>query len=238
MKKLGFKINDAIIAIILAVTIVISTSALSDNLVDDGAELYIERCALCHGNLGFGDGLMAAMQSGYPPTSMMTGKFGHEKSDIETAIRWGGASGKMSPYSPPWQYELSDQQISSLVDFIFFLRENQDAGLAILREHSQNKTPSLEEGMLIYSARCVICHGINADGKGALANKVIRNPPPYNLRESILNDEGLHEIVSLGGDGVARSPQMPPWRDELLQSEILSIVLFLKSIRNEERTVE
>lgn len=74
------------------------------------------------------------------------------------------------------------------------------------------------------------CHGIYGEGDGNMA-KIIRNPPPYNLTKSTQTEAYLKEIISKGGEAVSRSPQMPPWGEELNDSEIQSLILYLLTLR-------
>ena len=78
--------------------------------------------------------------------------------------------------------------------------------------------------------RCALCHGPEGRGDGKLA-AVIKNPPPFNLTWSRLPDSYLRDIITKGGAGVGRSPRMPPWGGDLTSSEIESVMLHLKTLR-------
>lgn len=90
---------------------------------------------------------------------------------------------------------------------------------------------SKKAGQDIFASHCVLCHGKFGEGDGRMA-KVIRNPPPADLTASRLPDDYLKQIISEGGAGVGRSPQMPPWGDQLSAAEIESLILYLKSLRD------
>lgn len=95
----------------------------------------------------------------------------------------------------------------------------------------KNNKASLNEGLKAYHTHCVLCHGEYGDGKGRMA-KIITTPPPANLTYSRLPDDYLKKIISGGGQSMQRSPQMPPWGDEFSSTQIDSIILYIKSIRN------
>lgn len=225
--------------IVLTVGLLMQAQATMANMeVEQGAQLFIDRCALCHGNLGMGDGLMVLLQSDYPETGLIQAKFGKEKEEVIDAVRWGGAKGRMSALSPPWNYELSEQEILSVADFVLFLREHTEDAVALLKDKVKSREPSSLEGKRIFLGRCAICHGRGADGQGRLAGRVIKNPPPANLKLSVADEASIKEIVELGGAGVARSPQMPPWKEELLLTEIDSVVMYLMSLRAGKEVVK
>ena len=60
--------------------------------------------------------------------------------------------------------------------------------------------------------------------------KIIKNPPPFNLLQSTAKDSYLKEIITKGGEAMNRSPRMPPWGSDLNQSEVDSLIIYLKSM--------
>jgi len=83
-------------------------------------------------------------------------------------------------------------------------------------------------GGLVYANYCVTCHGINADGNGRAAR--LHTPRPANLRASDKNDAYIGLIVRRGGEGLGRSPGMPPWGEELTDEQIHDVVAFVRSV--------
>jgi cytochrome c oxidase cbb3-type subunit 3 len=82
----------------------------------------------------------------------------------------------------------------------------------------------------VYETRRVLCHGEKGLGDGRMS-KVIKTPPPYNLTLSRLPKSYLMDIVSKGGAQMQRSPQMPPWGEQLSPSEINSVVDYIMQLR-------
>lgn len=87
----------------------------------------------------------------------------------------------------------------------------------------------LAQGQKIFTERCVVCHGQNADGKSTLGN--LMNPHPANLRVSTLTAAQRESIVRKGGLAVGRSDGMPAWGNELSDSEISAVVVYVASLR-------
>lgn len=84
---------------------------------------------------------------------------------------------------------------------------------------------SAVRGSIVFRTYCVLCHGEAADGKGRLATGKV--PPPANLTITKLTDAQKEEIIKKGGDGVNRSPFMPPWKDELSEEQIKDVISYI-----------
>ena len=83
-------------------------------------------------------------------------------------------------------------------------------------------------GGLVFANYCVTCHGINADGNGRAAR--LYKPRPANLRTTDKNDAYITLIVRRGGEPLGRSPNMPPWGEELTDEQVSDVVAFVRSI--------
>lgn len=83
-------------------------------------------------------------------------------------------------------------------------------------------------GGLVFANYCVTCHGVNADGNGRAAR--LYSPRPANLRASNKNDDYIRLIVRRGGEGLGRSPKMPPWGEELTDEQINDVTSFVRSV--------
>ncbi len=196
-----------------------------------GAAIYIARCALCHGNYGFGDGYIPLSLSQYPNTSLFEPQHGRELDQIINTINWGGSKGSMSPLSPPWKGELNDEENKAVSQSVIKIRNQSESARKDI-DHASKNLPSTELlGRKIYLTRCKICHGENGEGDGVLSGKVINNPPPFDLTKSRQDSVYLKEIIKEGGGKLGRSQKMPAWRYELLSHEIESLVIYINSIK-------
>jgi cytochrome c1 len=102
-------------------------------------------------------------------------------------------------------------------------------------EETSNEFPSknslagsILRGEIVYQGYCVLCHGVNADGRGRAAR--MYTPKPANLRESKVPDSYKAMIIRRGGQAVGRSEFMPPWGDELTDEQVTDVVNYLRSI--------
>ena len=195
------------------------------------AELFIDRCSLCHGREGMGDGSLTLLVVKYPHSNLLKRKYGNDlKSTIEN-IRYGGVFGKMSIYSPPWIDELTSDEIYYLAVFINFLNSNTDSAINLLREVETKKEGRLVDGRQLYISRCSACHGKKGRGDGRLSGTIIKNPKPYDLTQSYKSIDYTKQIIFSGGLKLNRSSAMPPWSEELSMVQIEAIARYLMTIR-------
>lgn len=92
-----------------------------------------------------------------------------------------------------------------------------------------NGNKSQIRGMVVFQTYCVLCHGEKGDGTGRLATGKI--PPPANLTKTMLNDEQLKAIIRGGGASVGRSEFMPPWGEELNDSQINDLIEYIHVLK-------
>lgn len=199
-----------------------------------GASLFAERCVLCHGNKGMGDGVLTLLVENYPSTNLMSQRYGRKHQEIIENIRFGGALGKMSLYSPPWENELSSDEIKTVASFVSHLYEHPEAGAELLAEAADNGVNDVLRGKFIFLTRCAVCHGETGHGDGKLAGRVIKNPPPYDLTKSARSEAYLEKIIRLGGAEMERSGNMPPWGEEFTRQDIAAVVAYLMTLRTAE----
>jgi mono/diheme cytochrome c family protein len=224
------KFSNKIAAALLLLAPVISWGNEAEPSLQKGAEVFKARCSLCHGSYGMGDGQMALAISDYPATNLLEAKYPTDSDSVRQQIVWGGSKGGMHAYSPPWGHELTWTDIESLVLFIEKLRAEPEATVAMLKQGQKSDEASLKAGRLIFQGRCALCHGSEGEGNGKMA-RIIKSPPPFNLTLSRAPDAYLQAIISQGGEKMGRSPRMPPWGTDLSDSEIDSVIMYIKTLR-------
>jgi mono/diheme cytochrome c family protein len=195
-----------------------------------GSQVFKNRCVLCHGSQGMGEGALALKLKDYPSTNLMTNMSSLKRADIHNAVAFGGSKGSMSNFMPPMGNDLSWTELESVVDFVLLLRTNNTVAKKMLLAHEVDVKASRKVGAQVYNNRCVLCHGSFGEGDGRMA-RVIKSPPPANLMRSRLPDDYLVNIITKGGAGMGRSPQMPPWGDQLSPNEIRSVIFYIKHLR-------
>jgi cytochrome c oxidase cbb3-type subunit 3 len=128
----------------------------------------------------------------------------------ESIIRGGGTAGGLSTFMPPWEDELSEEQISDVITYLSIV------------------TNAVKRGEVVYKTNCILCHGVKGDGKGRAAQ--LFDPPPADLTRSDKNDNYKTMIIRLGGKAMGRSEVMPSWEKQLTEQEITDVVRYLESI--------
>lgn len=217
----------------------LSIDSVTANDYQTGGKIFAERCAICHGGDGLGEGFLALAVPDYPNTNLRKDISAADLKSIEAVIRDGGVGDDGSVYSPPWRDELGDDEITVVAKFVLALRESPDSALAALnKDHSASKVAGesgIDAGRLVYKTRCVLCHGESGLGDGKMS-KIVKSPPPFNLTLSIAPDAYLKMIVENGGEPLGRSMQMPPWRDELSAGDIQNVITYIKTLRKNAAT--
>lgn len=196
-----------------------------------GARTFQDRCELCHGSKGLGEGVLALTLKDYPNTNLLKPKYSGDPDALRQQIIFGGSKGDMHELSPPWGDELTWTEIESLVLFITLLRSDSDRAFKLLAMEAKNQKPSIKLGRLTFKNRCALCHGPDGEGNGKMA-KIIKDPPPFNLTQSGMPEDYLIEMVTKGGEKMQRSPRMPPFGGDLSDNEIKSVVSYILTLRN------
>lgn len=199
--------------------------------VELGALIYVQRCSLCHGDSGKGDGILPRKIKSYPSTNLLVAKLALNRKEILEASIYGGSLGGMSNLMPPMGNDLTWTQLESVVDFVLLLRTEHTKAIGLLNIGKTANKVSKQLGQEVFNSRCVLCHGKYGEGDGRMA-RVIKSPPPFDLTASRQSDQYLRDIINEGGEYMKRSKQMPPWKDELDEAELASIIQFIKSIRD------
>lgn len=170
-----------------------------------GSIVFKHYCVLCHGERG--DGIARATKL-YGIVNLVINQNTPEYYD--NVIRNGGKAVGKSDLMPPWEDELSEEQINDVIAYLSSVRD------------------PVKRGEAVFKTNCILCHGIKGDGKGRAA--VLYDPPPANLTRSDKNDDYKTSIITLGGAAMGRSPVMPVWGKQLSTQEIKDVVAYLKTI--------
>lgn len=216
--------------LVLATQAAWAKAKIPEVTVAQGAKVFYDRCTLCHGNDGLGEGVLSLSIKDYPNTNLLKPKHTKDLESLLHAIAFGGSKGEMSEEMPPWGDELTHRDLESVARFVEKLRQNPEEGKAMLVKESETGYATARKGRGVFLTRCALCHGKFGEGDGRMA-RVIKNPPPFNLTLSGAPDDYLKQIISKGGAAMGRSPRMPPWGGDLTPLEIDSVILYLKTIR-------
>lgn len=195
-----------------------------------GAKVFQARCSLCHGSDGLGEGILPLSLKGYPSTNLLEPRHGTDTASIRNIVERGAQVKGVSNEMPPWGDELTATQLESVVKFVHYMRGDLEGALEMLRKEAETQQPSIKVGRAIFGGRCSLCHGQYGQGDGKMA-RIIKDPPPFNLTLSRADDGYLRQIIGKGGASMGRSPRMPPWGGDLTASEIESVIMYIKTLR-------
>lgn len=84
------------------------------------AAIFQNRCVLCHGKKGAGDGRMAKIIKDPSPANFQESKM--NKAYLSLIITKGGGAIGKSASMPPWGDQLSKEEIKALTDYVYDLR--------------------------------------------------------------------------------------------------------------------
>ena len=182
-----------------------SVKAAQSKPVIRGGIVFKNYCALCHGQKGDGSARATKL---YGVANLRI-----KPADSEyyaNIIRLGGGKLGKSEFMPPWQNELSEEQINDVVAYLNVVNSPE------------------KRGEVVFKTNCILCHGVNADGKGRVAK--LYNPPPANLTLSDKNDDYKRMIITYGGKAMGRSEVMPIWGEQISAAEIEDVIAYLRTV--------
>lgn len=238
------KIMLCVVALTLSISPFLSMASSKDSaktipdrqILNEGASLYIQHCSLCHGKKGMGEGPISMSIRRYPRSNLFHSKYKKTVNSLDKIIKVVTDGGKLSDdsvkYMPPWKGQLSEKQIFAVSNFIQYLVHDNKSALVMINDLESKVPVSVKQGKIIYMTRCAMCHGFDGKGKGRMA-RIVKDPPPFNLTLSRASDEYLRKIILFGGEGVNRSIQMPAWKGELTSREITSVIMYIKTLRQQ-----
>lgn len=130
------------ISVILIVGAVIITGCSSSNIdapdaerpihqfsLKEGKRLFVQLCLPCHGESGQGDGIYWASAIGITPADLT--KFTPTESGrIFKTVKYGSEAQGKSNLCPPWENNLSDEDIDDIVSHVLTLNKKNKTNLA------------------------------------------------------------------------------------------------------------
>lgn len=174
----------------------------------NGAAIYAEKCAPCHGANGMGDGPRAA-QLPNPVPALGSATVAHQAvpADWFTLVTRGNLERFMPPFS-----SLSDRERWDVVAYAFLLSA---------------ETAEIESGARLYQANCVSCHGIEGAGDGPQASGLSSPPPDFTDQEFMAqrSEADFFQAVSSG-----ITPAMPGYADRLSDAERWALAAYLRTL--------
>lgn len=221
----SIRLRPHIIALVIVITLAViwiipglAQSGVDQEEINQGAKIYAENCAVCHGPEGKGR-IGATLAQNWPSI--------RPDLEIKTTIENGVSGSPMPAWSQKNGGPLDEAQINALVSYIL----TWETGGPILIPPTPtyiprgiltpppNVTGNPEEGAKLYDQNCLVCHGPN--GQGRVGAVLAKDWP------SIRPDLDIKATISRGVTGSV----MPAWGQDqggpLSDQQIDNLVAFI-----------
>ncbi len=88
------------------------------------------------------------------------------------------------------------------------------------------------KGKAKYQELCVACHGATGKGDGPAAAGLSVKPRNHTDAAYMgkLKDQQIFDTIKKGGQGVGKSPLMPPWGGQLTDEQIRDMVAYIRTL--------
>ncbi len=172
----------------------------------NGAPIYAEKCAPCHGESGLGNGPNAAsLPNPVPPLGSPEVARPAVPSEWFTIV----TQGNLERFMPPFR-SLSDPERWDVVAYALTLHTSPE---------------SLASGAELYQANCAACHGESGEGDGPQAADLV--VPDLTNQEFMAgrSADDLYQAISLGAGG-----NMPAFGEKLSEAELWALADYTRSL--------
>ncbi len=173
----------------------------------NGAPIYTEKCAPCHGNTGTGGGERSA-QLPTPPPAIGSAEVARQSTPAEwyAIVTQGNIEKLMPPFA-----SLTDQERWDVVAYVYTLSAPQE--LVTL-------------GQAVFQANCTGCHGESGRGDGVRAGS-LSVPPADFTDQSFMAGRSTASLFAAITSG--KSP-MPAFGEDLTEDERWAVTAYLRSL--------
>lgn len=210
--------------------------------IEAGAPVFLQYCAMCHGDGGNGDGEVSA------PLAVKGVKVARlndldrmsklSKEELTEVVRKGGGHTGRNDAMPAWADSLSDEQITNVVEFVTSLATTNPAiPLATLAHYLKAPEGVAAEGRSLFMHHCAACHGNTGKGDGpfaarlaGMANKAVPRDLTDGAYMSGIKDEKLYATISLGGGHFKKAVQMPAWNLVLTPAQMKNLLAYVRTL--------
>lgn len=138
--------------------------AASEEVIQQGREIYMSSCALCHGTDGRGRTTLG--RSMYPPAMDLNSPHVQQWSDAD--LFWIIQNGVRLTGMPSWKSSIAETDTWKLVHFIHALSRLNAA--AVAQKEEEEKAQKSEAELISYGKTlyrqegCFMCHQLNGEG--------------------------------------------------------------------------
>lgn len=206
-----------------------------------GRVVYLQRCFMCHGDAGRGEGPDGANLVPKPADLADPGM----KTELTDADWfWRVSYGIGNAAMPPWHLLLSEEDRWNAIAYVRAtfqeptepneVDDNPPVAYQALDPAPYAPTPeTIALGKKVYEERCLECHGPKAMGDGKFGDRLV--PTPANLTEApaIESDEGWwfwRVEKGVVGDEGTHPTAMPEWKLILMPQEEWAVVFYARQL--------
>lgn len=172
-----------------------------------GQILYLQYCAVCHGDAGQGDGPTADALDPKPADftnrELRDSRTPAERFDIIT-------SGVDGTGMPPWDVALSEEERWAVLYYEWSLAASAE---------------DIAAGQQIFQTNCAICHGPGGQGDGPTAESLDTSPADFTDHEFMRtrSNQDLFKVITNG-----KIP-MPSWEAALDEDQRWQVITYLRA---------
>lgn len=213
-----------------------NTVNLTIETLDEGKQIFIRECMVCHGDAGRGNGPYKSFIQPGPPDFSDSGYGEYADADYFWRISEGVPWSAM----PAWKIHYGEEDRWKLVHYIrTIFTQTEEQPPEPSEEHSFNfpdvykdlKFPedvSFEYGKQIFLQHCAHCHGLAGDGKGWDGQYL--NPTPADFREMAgmsmgPNAQGEHLAKVTFGIKDTAMPYWGEWMPESMRWDAIKYLM-------------
>ncbi len=174
-----------------------------------GAVIYADNCAPCHGNTGMGDGPQAANLAN-PVAPIGSPDLARQAKPVD----WYNivTNGQMAQFMPPFSGSLTARQRWDVVAYVLSL---------------SNSPQLVDQGKTIYSDKCATCHGASGHGDGTQAASAAAKVLDWS-DSSRLAQFSAQDLFDATTNGIA--PGMPAFSGQLTADQTWAVAAFIRSL--------
>jgi cbb3-type cytochrome c oxidase subunit III len=175
---------------------------------EQGAVIYAEKCAPCHGDTGMGDGPSSGTLS-VPVAALGDPELARQS----TLSGWFNmvTQGNIERFMPPFS-SLDDRQRWDVAAYALTLSVSKE---------------TLAQGAELFQANCASCHGTDGSGNGPDAASLATAPGDFTSQErmAVKSEAQIAEAVRLGvGEA------MPAYADQFGEAETWALAAYVRSL--------
>jgi mono/diheme cytochrome c family protein len=213
--------------------------------LQEGKEVYIERCQTCHGCSGNGLGTYGGTLS-VTPADYKQEPF---RSMPDDQFFWHVSEGLPGTVMPTWKLALTEEQRWKVISYVQLtfsrpVMHDPDEGdppaeYASLTNPEPLTLDTLERGKQIFIRECLVCHGDTGRGDGPYGAGIQPMPPDFSdsstygtLADPIFTDADYFWRISEGMPWSA----MPVWKSQYSEADRWAVVHYVRSVFTQTET--